>query len=119
MILENGRQNTRNGQGGTVECMDWLGFAVFATKADVGPAGLKVSEIAATGNLQPSFLAGSPYLEVELLGVGEADVARANQQDPIGKFEFLKQAFGILPQGLELVETVVRMHPFTSSTLSN
>ena len=91
--------------------MDRFGFAVIATKADVSSAGLKVSEIAATGNLQPSFLAGSPNLEVELFGVREADISGANQKHAVGKFELLKQSLGVRFEGLQFFEAVVGVRP--------
>jgi hypothetical protein len=90
VIFKDGGKNPRDSKSRPVECVYGLRFAVSPAETDIRSASLEVSEIAATGNLKPPFLSTSPYFNVKLLGMREADIASADQQNPVRQIQFLQ-----------------------------
>ena len=74
-----------------------------ALEADFGAPGLVVGKVAAGGDFPVEVLPRQPHLDVIGLGRGEAHVAGAQHDDPVGQAQLLKDRLGVLEQELQLL----------------
>src|SRR5690349_7674614 len=82
--LEDRGDDPREGEARPVQGVDQLRLrALLGAVADRHPAGLVIAEVGARADLQPALHAGRPDLEVVLLALDEAHLARAHEQDAI------------------------------------
>jgi hypothetical protein len=113
IVFEDGGEDAWETEGGAVEGMDGVGFAsVFGAVTDASSACLKVGKVGTGGDFEPTFLSACPDFNVVLFGVGESDVAGANEDDAVGEFKFLQEASRVVAEGFEFVEGGGGVDPF-------
>src|SRR6185369_13261263 len=70
--------------------------------ANIGPASLKVSKIAARRNFTIGILSGQPHFEIVAFCGSESHVSGAMNDNSIWEFKALQDFLGISSQGFEV-----------------
>ena len=92
--------------------MDESGLSAGGLKPYVCPARLKICEARAARHFEPSLLPRRPDFEVELLGMREANVARAYREHAVGQVQLLQDSLGVFAKLFKLLKAVVGVNPF-------
>ena len=74
-----------------------------AAEADIGPACLEIFRIGARRDFTVFSLCREPDFDVEGLGSGEADIARAEADDVVRQAQGLEDIFGVVGQFIEFI----------------
>ena len=109
VVLQQGGHDARQGQGRAVEGVAELHLAVLVLEAQLHAVGLEGLEVGDRADLEPAFLRGTPHLEVEGHGRGEADVAAAELEDMVRQAQLVEQAAHMFLHLLEHIVTAVGM----------
>ena len=101
MVLQQGGDDARQGQGAAVEGVDEFGLAVGVAEAALQAVGLVGLEVGHARDLQPTLLRRRPHFEVVRQGGGESEVASTQAQGAERQFELAEQTAHVLDHAIE------------------